>query len=62
MQILFATLRGVVHQQQRAAANAALLPSLFLNKDGSRAPYAARQPRSVSFAVQCGFSVEDETT
>ena len=28
MQILVATLRGVVHQQQRAAASAALLPSL----------------------------------
>ena len=28
MQILVATLRGVVHQQQRAAAYAALLPSL----------------------------------
>ena len=28
MQILVATLRGAVHQQQRAAANAALLPSL----------------------------------
>ena len=29
MQILVATLRGVVHQQQRAAAYAALLPSLM---------------------------------
>ena len=28
MQILVATLRGAVHQQQRAAAYAALLPSL----------------------------------
>ena len=30
MQILVATLRGAVHQQQRAAAYAALLPSLLL--------------------------------
>ena len=30
MQILVATLRGAVHQQQRAAAYAALLPSLSL--------------------------------
>ena len=29
MQILVATLRGAVHQQQRAAAYAALLPSLL---------------------------------
>ena len=29
MQILVATLRGAVHQQQRAAAYAALLPSLM---------------------------------
>ena len=31
MQILVATLRGAVHQQQRAAAFAALLPSLMLS-------------------------------
>ena len=30
MQILVATLRGAVHQQQRAAAYVALLPSLLL--------------------------------
>ena len=34
MQILVATLRGAVHQQQRTAAYAALLPSLLQNLRG----------------------------
>ena len=32
MQILVATLRGAVHQQRRAAAYAALLPSLIRSR------------------------------
>ena len=37
MQILVATLRGAVHQQQRAAAYAALLPSLVYRSNAELA-------------------------
>ena len=53
MRILIATLRGAVHQQQRTAAYAALLPSVVATGQRTRLTTAPRSViNSCSFAVQ----------